>query len=55
MRAAVRSLVEAPTSAMKIGISGRLTAIRTALTQSAPATTAITATGTITARNSWGR
>ena len=55
MRARVRSLVVAPTRAMKIGISGRLTAISTALTQSAPATTAMTATGTMTARNSWGR
>ena len=45
MRAAVRSLVVAPTRAMKTGIRGRLTAISTALSQSAPATTAMTATG----------
>ena len=52
MRASVRSRVVAPTRAMKIGMSGRLTAINTALTQSAPATTAMTAIGTMTARNS---
>ena len=55
MRAAVRSFVAEPTSAMKRGIRGRLTAIRTALTQSAPATTPTIVTGTMTARNSWGR
>ena len=55
MRFAVRVRVTAPTSAMKMGISGTVMAISTALTQSAPATTAMIATGTITARNSCGR
>ena len=41
MRAAVRSRVVLPTSAMKSGMRGRLTAMRAALTQSAPATTAM--------------
>ena len=55
IRFAVRSRVVAPTSAMKIGINGTLTAISSALTQSAPATTPMIATGTMTARNTWGK
>ena len=51
----MRALVEAPTRAMKNGISGTVTAMSTAEIQSAPRTTAITVTGTMTARKSWGR
>ena len=42
-------------SAMNSGISGTVTAMIRAEIQSAPATTTMTVTGTITARNSWGR
>ena len=47
--------VDAPTSAMKRGIRGTVTAMIKAETQSAPSTTTTTATGTMTARKSWGR
>ena len=40
---------------MKTGIRGTVTAMRTAEIQSAPATTAMMVTGTMTARKSWGR
>ena len=53
--AAVRSLVVRPTSAMNTGIRGTVTAMRAAEIQSAPATTAMMVTGTMTARKSCGR
>ena len=49
------SRVDAPTSAMKMGMSGTVRAMITAEIQSFPATITITVTGTITARNTWGR
>ncbi len=40
---------------MNSGISGTVTAMITAEIQSAPSITTMTVTGTMTARNSWGR
>ena len=40
---------------MNTGISGTVTAMSTAEIQSAPATTTMMVTGTMTARKSWGR
>ena len=51
----MRSLVEAPTSAMNSGTRGIVSAIIAAEIQSFHSTATITTTGTITARNSCGR
>ena len=50
----IRVAVEAPTSAMNSGMSGTVTAMMSADTQSAPSATTTTATGTMTARKTWG-